>query len=596
MAELTVYASTASGRIEAAGSTYLTMRAGAGLAAYTNPQYVYTGQLLDGGDFFLNALYLEFDTSEIAAGDTITGVAFAPYLWTGYGNNTPHVAEVYAYDWGAGVTTADWVAGDDIGDLGDLLASFDTTGLPLNESQAGWKTFTNEDAMLSAIVKGGTTRFLVICDRFRLGTEPSGPERVGWYLNQEDCRPRLIVTYTEGATPVSQTLQDTYSVATLVSQTLQDTYSVATLVSQTLQDTYSVATLVSQALKDTYDLAGYVSQTLQDTYNVSALVSQTLQDTYNVSALVSQTYQDTYGIGGPIGQTVTDTYDILALVSQTLKDTYNVLVCVSQTLQDAYHVVNAGTISIERRTGAEGEWEEVHAGVWEDGDWTDTGPFVAGTTYYYRAQATIGGQTSGYSNVEEVNYLASGIVINAASTLTNHDLSLEVASTLSDTYNVATLVSQTLQDTYDVKASISQTYQDTYDLAALIAQTYRDTYNMGGLVAQTFTDTYGVGAYVSQTLKDTYNVLTLVSQTLQDTYNMEHSYDLYVPVSQTYQDTYGILTLISQTYQDTYNMGGFVAQTLQDTYNITAPSTGMAAMARISTATMKVNIATMKER
>ena len=199
MAELTVYASTASGRVEAANATYLTARAGTGLSRVVNGQYVFTGQLLSGGYFWLNALYLDFDTSAIAAGDTITGVAFAPYLATGYGNNTPHVAEVYAYDWGDDVTTADWVAGDDIDDLGSLLASFDTTGIPQNESQAGWKTFTNEDAMLGAIVKGGTTRFLLTCDRFRLGTEPSGGERVQWYLNQADCRPRLIVTYTEAA-------------------------------------------------------------------------------------------------------------------------------------------------------------------------------------------------------------------------------------------------------------------------------------------------------------------------------------------------------------------------------------------------------------
>ena len=129
MAELTVYASTASGRVEAANATYLTARAGTGLSRVVNGQYVFTGQLLSGGDFYLNGLYLDFDTSEIAAGDTITGVAFAPYLATGWGNDTPHVAEVYAYDWGEGVTTADWVAGSALSALrhGPDMAPTDTT-------------------------------------------------------------------------------------------------------------------------------------------------------------------------------------------------------------------------------------------------------------------------------------------------------------------------------------------------------------------------------------------------------------------------------------------------------------------------------------
>jgi hypothetical protein len=76
------------------------------------------------------------------------------------------------------VTTADWVAGDDIDDLGSLLASFDTTGIPTNESQAGWKTFTTRTPCWGPSSKGGTTRFLLTCNRFRLGTEPSGRERV----------------------------------------------------------------------------------------------------------------------------------------------------------------------------------------------------------------------------------------------------------------------------------------------------------------------------------------------------------------------------------------------------------------------------------
>ena len=64
------------------------------------------------------------------------------------------------------------------------------------------------------------------------------------------------------------------------------------------------------------------------------------------------------------------------------------------------------TISIKRTDGA-GEYAKGYADQWHDlgACWHHDGPFTNGVTYLYRATHTVLGVTSGYSNVEQVDYV-----------------------------------------------------------------------------------------------------------------------------------------------------------------------------------------------
>lgn len=134
---------------------------------------------------------LEFDTSSIPNGATVTSAVLS---LKAYSYSNPPVLELYAYDFGASVTTADWVPGADFAGM-TRLAMHNTNGAWTGSTRYD---FTSDAAFVDAINVGGLTRVVLVTEQIANNT--SGGD---WYANAyspaasaESYRPQLVVTYT----------------------------------------------------------------------------------------------------------------------------------------------------------------------------------------------------------------------------------------------------------------------------------------------------------------------------------------------------------------------------------------------------------------
>lgn len=133
--------------------------------------------------------FISFDTSSIGDTDTVSAATLRVWV-TSDSSTTNFTLEARLYDWGTSVTTADFVAGSNLGSY-TLLASKNTSAL-LGSGQF----FTLDNVALAAnINKTGATRIILVSDRHRIGTAPSGNE----WLNIAPAdvhAAELDVTYT----------------------------------------------------------------------------------------------------------------------------------------------------------------------------------------------------------------------------------------------------------------------------------------------------------------------------------------------------------------------------------------------------------------
>jgi len=105
--------------------------------------------------------FLAFDTSTVLG--TITSATLS--LYGSYDSSpTDFTVEARAYDFGATITTADYLPGTSLAAL-TLLASRSTAGF----TTSGYNAFTSEAAFLSNINQAGTTRLIINSSLHRLG-------------------------------------------------------------------------------------------------------------------------------------------------------------------------------------------------------------------------------------------------------------------------------------------------------------------------------------------------------------------------------------------------------------------------------------------
>lgn len=198
MATLTAYAAAADGYVRSGDPTYSTARAGASLETGDAAAFYNLGQTWNGFNYLIYEVFLSFDTSSIPDDAVISAVELSLY-GNGDLSDTDFDIEARLYDWGASVTTADWVAGASLGGY-TLLASRSTSGL----SVAGYNAFTeNGSNFRDNINKTGTTSILLCSSRHRAGNTPTGNEYVTFFSTDETGTtkdPKLVVTYTTSTT------------------------------------------------------------------------------------------------------------------------------------------------------------------------------------------------------------------------------------------------------------------------------------------------------------------------------------------------------------------------------------------------------------
>lgn len=199
MTTATIYAGAADGVVQSDHTTvYSTARSGNNLNAGSGAAYGSVGQY-GTIPYICYEMFLSFDTSSIPDGATISAVTLSLY-GKADASDTDFTINARAYDWGASLTTADWIAGASLSG-NTLLATFATSGF----SAAGYNDFTSESAFLTAINKTGTTYIVLSSSRHEGANAPSGNEYVSTYLADEAGTtkdPKLTVVYSEVTGPL----------------------------------------------------------------------------------------------------------------------------------------------------------------------------------------------------------------------------------------------------------------------------------------------------------------------------------------------------------------------------------------------------------
>ena len=203
---LTAWSSAADGYMWGYSTTYATARSTViGASVVTTDSYSYVGQLFTGANFQCWEAFESFDTSSVDDDGTMTSATLS--LYNSYDNtSTDFTVEARIKDWGATLTSADWVSGNpaDTPSIDDytLVASKSTT--PTWPTDA-YTALTSDAAFLTSIAKTGTTYIMLSSDRQLSGTEPTGNEWLAPYSAEDatggggtDRDPKLYVEWTEG--------------------------------------------------------------------------------------------------------------------------------------------------------------------------------------------------------------------------------------------------------------------------------------------------------------------------------------------------------------------------------------------------------------
>lgn len=143
-------------------------------------------------------MFISFDTSALGNSATITAAELSLYLFTNDTGGSSFTAQARLLDWGASLTTADWVAGGSISQT--LLGTISTSSIG-----TGYFSFTENSTLFrDNIVKTGTTRMFCVSSRHVGNNTPTGRERLQVYDSgaagtSQD--PKLTITYTLPAGP-----------------------------------------------------------------------------------------------------------------------------------------------------------------------------------------------------------------------------------------------------------------------------------------------------------------------------------------------------------------------------------------------------------
>jgi hypothetical protein len=208
----TVYAGTADARIVSNGAfTWLQKRSGAATLAMQNDTSTqfYFGQ--DAGGIVQG--FFNFDTSAIADDQAVSAAALSISTFEDQ-SATDFFIEARLYDWGAAVTTADWVVGSTWNGLA-LLARFDMASWA-----SGYLAFTEYQGNLSKNINlTGITSMVLCSDRFGNAAEALGNEYLG--IDAADTAgttsdPKIAITHATATCALTGTATATINEADIV--------------------------------------------------------------------------------------------------------------------------------------------------------------------------------------------------------------------------------------------------------------------------------------------------------------------------------------------------------------------------------------------
>lgn len=164
---------TADGYLSCDDNTYANARSGAGtLSSNTGSASAFFGQRNDlSPTYRVYESFITLPTSDIPSEAEIVSATFKAFS-NGDDSTTDFIIEIRKADYGASLTTADWIDGADLGN-NVLLATHDTS--------SGWTpliqySFSSESDIADNINLGTDTQVVIVSDRTRAGTTPTTTE------------------------------------------------------------------------------------------------------------------------------------------------------------------------------------------------------------------------------------------------------------------------------------------------------------------------------------------------------------------------------------------------------------------------------------
>ena len=181
-----VYAAANDGDAYGESTTYATARSTAtAVDLYGSSATV--GQIKSGSTYYIYEGFEQFDTSVVGA-DAISA-AILSLRGTVDGSVTDFTIEARSSNWGASLTTDDYVPGASLAGLTEV-AHYDTA--------SGWATAWHDfadDALPANVNKTGITYILLDSSRHVAGNQPSGNEYVSYSTEASSYPPYLTITH-----------------------------------------------------------------------------------------------------------------------------------------------------------------------------------------------------------------------------------------------------------------------------------------------------------------------------------------------------------------------------------------------------------------
>ena len=202
MAIVTINGSANADAITSNNSVYATARTG-GTTSLLGAGDARVGQRFSTPTYSCYETLIEFDsTGVLASGDTITSATLRLYLRFD-DSTTDFTAEAYISDYGASVTTGDYVSGASLSGL-TKVATLATSGIG---STGAYKSFVDV-ALPANVVKNGKTRILIASDRHAAATTPTGNEYLTFYAYDVTNPPKLDITYNPATSYSTEVMAD----------------------------------------------------------------------------------------------------------------------------------------------------------------------------------------------------------------------------------------------------------------------------------------------------------------------------------------------------------------------------------------------------
>jgi hypothetical protein len=175
-------------------ATYSTARAMSGASPASTDTFIeIVGQNFAIGNYLCYENFMQFDTSALTAGATVTGVSLNFFVFAD-ASSTDFTVEARMTDWGTTLTTADSIAGASLSGL-TRVATVSTSGISTSAYTAMAEDGTNFQTNIN---RTGDTRLMLSSSRQAGNNTPSGNEYLQIYQVEAGgtaSDPFILVTF-----------------------------------------------------------------------------------------------------------------------------------------------------------------------------------------------------------------------------------------------------------------------------------------------------------------------------------------------------------------------------------------------------------------